>query len=272
MTGLFDDLIPGDALGESAQTRWARTQLPFAQATADRLGVPVEAVLAQTALETGWGQHAPGGNLFGIKGGSGPALATTEVRDGQAVSEVARFRQYADPAASYADHADLLARRYPQAAAARTVEDYAAGLMAGGYATDPDYAGKIIRIANSPDLRAALGTRTPAAGGLFADLIPTPAATSAAVAPPPAGATSAPLPLDAPAAPAAPPESDPDPGMFADLIPRPLVRCPRRLGCPSGHEHPRHEMAVAEGAIGRIEEWFGRRQRDPRRRADVVVR
>jgi len=60
----------------------------------------------------------------------------------------------------------------------------------------------------------------PAAGGLFDDLIPTPAATSAAAAPP-AGATSAPPSLDAPAAQAAPPESVPDGGLFADLIPQP---------------------------------------------------
>jgi flagellar protein FlgJ len=80
--------------------------LPMAQSAADKLGVAPEVLLAQAALETGWGkkvsQHADGQsshNLFNIKAdhrwqGEAVGVSTLEYRDGVAVREQARFRAY----------------------------------------------------------------------------------------------------------------------------------------------------------------------------------
>ena len=134
---------------------------PWAQQAAQRLGVSLRAVMAHAALESGWGQRpvrdALGQdslNLFGIKaqggwtGASTPAL-TTEYEAGQAVRQTQSFRQYADLDATFGDYVRLLAHSPRYQAALRTGDDvqaFASGLAAGGYATDPDYAQKLVRI------------------------------------------------------------------------------------------------------------------------------
>ncbi|WP_233196348.1 flagellar assembly peptidoglycan hydrolase FlgJ [Chromobacterium sinusclupearum] len=131
---------------------------PYAQAAAARLGVTPDIVLAQAALESGWGRKpltlANGGNshnLFGIKadsrwrGGVAAAL-TTEFADGQKQSRVESFRAYPDYQAAFDDYARLLASN-PRYRAALGVggdaQAFARGLASGGYASDPGYAGKL---------------------------------------------------------------------------------------------------------------------------------
>ncbi|MDY0005772.1 MAG: flagellar assembly peptidoglycan hydrolase FlgJ [Spongiibacteraceae bacterium] len=143
---------------------------PIAEQTGARLGLEPEVLLAQAALETGWGAkmlvHRDGRssfNLFNIKANEhwqGPAVATRtlEYRDGLAVREAARFRAYASPEESFADYAELLATspRYSQALnQAGDAEQFVRGLADAGYATDPAYADKVLGILNTGRVQAA---------------------------------------------------------------------------------------------------------------------
>jgi flagellar protein FlgJ len=135
--------------------------LPHARRAAARLGVAPEVLIAQSALETGWGRHVmrdaagrSSHNLFGIKAsggwsGASVRVSTLEYRDGVARREQAAFREYPDEAASFADYVRLVGGhpRYRQAVAnADSPEGYLRGLQEAGYATDPAYAEKILAI------------------------------------------------------------------------------------------------------------------------------
>lgn len=130
-----------------------------AESVAKRIGVSAKLVLAQAALETGWGAHPSGGaggtghNLFGIKAGadwSGPSATETTAEDvnGDAISTTAAFRAYASDAQSFNDYAHLIGTdpRYAAVRAAATPEQAAWALQYAGYATDPAYASKLIGI------------------------------------------------------------------------------------------------------------------------------
>jgi flagellar protein FlgJ len=103
-------------------------------------------------------------NLFGIKagnswGGSRVNVPTVEYEGGIAVRKQAQFRSYKSTTDSLADYADLIGKdpRYAQARGrGDDVMGYAKALIEGGYATDPDYAGKVSAIANSSMMRDAL--------------------------------------------------------------------------------------------------------------------
>ena len=143
--------------------------LPHAKKAAERLGVSPLAVLSQAALETGWGQKLPvserqqSNNLFGIKaggswGGDKVEQATLEFRDGTAQRERAAFRAYPSLEASFFDYAAFLGKSRYQSVS-NTGDDvggFADALQAAGYATDPNYARKIRRIAGSETMRDAL--------------------------------------------------------------------------------------------------------------------
>lgn len=135
--------------------------MPHAQAAAREIGVDPHALLAQAALETGWGRSVPCGpngecsyNLFGIKAGrswSGASVGvpTLEFEDGVAVRKVERFRAYASVADSFRDYAGLIRNnpRYADAVGAgEDVAAFAAALQRGGYATDPQYASKLVAL------------------------------------------------------------------------------------------------------------------------------
>jgi flagellar protein FlgJ len=133
--------------------------------------LPPLGVLAQAALETGWGSRVPGSarrssnNLFGIKSGADwqgeRVLADTlEVRDGVARRERASFRAYPDIAASVRDLVAVLggSPRYAEVArSAQTPAGYARALAAAGYATDPQYARKLQSVLAHPAIRAVSG-------------------------------------------------------------------------------------------------------------------
>jgi flagellar protein FlgJ len=140
--------------------------LPAATKAAQALGVSPRSILAQAALETGWGrsmpldaQGRPSLNLFGIKAtpswrGATAASETTEFFGGQATRQVERFRAYDSFEASFADHARLLSSSSRYAGALNSGDDthtYAKALQTGGYATDPHYARKLVAVAESVD-------------------------------------------------------------------------------------------------------------------------
>jgi peptidoglycan hydrolase FlgJ len=135
---------------------------PWAQDASRALGVAPEVLLAQAALESGWGQRPVRGadgqdshNLFGIKAsrawqGDTVQTMTTEFEGGQRVSRVDAFRAYAGEDESFRDLSTLLRSAPRYRAALNTGADaraYGEALMRGGYATDPAYADKLARIA-----------------------------------------------------------------------------------------------------------------------------
>ncbi|MBK1694279.1 flagellar assembly peptidoglycan hydrolase FlgJ [Chromatium weissei] len=133
---------------------------PYAQQAAQTLGMDTDVLLAQSALETGWGKHIPRRadgsstfNLFGIKAdrsweGDKVAVGTLEYRNGVAQREQAKFRAYENPAHAFVDYVAFLRRnpRYGNALASTNGEDFIRGLQKAGYATDPRYAAKVLGI------------------------------------------------------------------------------------------------------------------------------
>ncbi len=133
---------------------------PLAERAAAKIGVDPGILLAQAALETGWGKkvirHPDGSsshNLFNIKAGrhwegSRVRIDTLEHIDGIAVRKRADFRAYEDYQQSFEDYVELLRKpRYaPTLRHARDPEKYIRALQDSGYATDPDYADKILTI------------------------------------------------------------------------------------------------------------------------------
>lgn len=135
--------------------------MPEAKRAARTLGVEPGLLIAQAALETGWGQkiiqRADGSssfNLFGIKAGANwqgdsVRVSTLEYRDGLVQREQASFRAYNSYRESFADYVDFISGNARYGAALEhdgDAEQYARALQDAGYATDPRYAEKIIDI------------------------------------------------------------------------------------------------------------------------------
>lgn len=142
---------------------------PYAEKAAADLNVSVDVLLAQAALETGWGKfliHDTKGNntfnIFNIKAtgwqGKSVTVNTLENKQGVAQQERSAFRQYEGYAQSFADYVALIKNnpRYKEAlAAGDDSASYADALQKAGYATDPEYAQKIKRLINSESIRSA---------------------------------------------------------------------------------------------------------------------
>jgi len=153
----------GSALPPQQQAFLSRIA-PWAQQAAQRLGVSVRSVMAHAALESGWGQRpvrsADGTdslNLFGIKAGSAwrgarATALTTEFEEGQPVQQAQDFRQYTGLDETFGDYVRLLEHSPRYRAALHTGDDvqaFAQALADGGYATDPQYAQKLLRVSQS---------------------------------------------------------------------------------------------------------------------------
>ena len=162
----------------SSADEFVNTMLPMAKEAADRIGVDPRYLVAQAALETGWGKsvmRAQDGssshNLFGIKAssnwqGDSARAITSEFRNGAMVKETAEFRSYASYKDSFHDLVTLLQsnNRYQEVLkSADNPEQFVRELQKAGYATDPNYASKISQIAkqmNSFENYAAAGVST----------------------------------------------------------------------------------------------------------------
>ena len=162
----------------SSADEFVNTMLPMAKEAAARIGVDPRYLVAQAALETGWGKsvmRAQDGssshNLFGIKAGSNwtgdsARAITSEFRNGEMVKETAEFRSYDSYKDSFHDLVTLLQtnNRYQDVVkSADNPEQFVRELQKAGYATDPNYATKISQIAkqmNSFENYAAAGVST----------------------------------------------------------------------------------------------------------------
>lgn len=171
-----DDSLPaaGDVpmLPASDAIKPSSSKRPHIKAFHDRLsadaaeasgatGIPAKFMIAQAALESGWGKReivaadgTPSHNLFGIKAGgswTGKVVErpTTEYVNGVPQTRMAKFRAYDSYADGFRDYANLLRNnpRYQHVIAnAQDVAGFAKGLQRAGYATDPHYAAKLTRI------------------------------------------------------------------------------------------------------------------------------
>ncbi|MGK9038713.1 glycoside hydrolase family 73 protein [Bacillus subtilis] len=135
-----------------------------AQAIQKETGIPASIILGQIMLESGGSN--PGGlsglayyskNLFGIKGrgtAGSATMGTTEVYNGKTYHVKDGFAKYNSYQDSIRAHAELLSKpRYASKLKnAKSVEDYAKGIKAGGYATDPNYVNKLLGIISSNNL------------------------------------------------------------------------------------------------------------------------
>ncbi|HEX7326799.1 MAG TPA: glucosaminidase domain-containing protein [Rhodanobacteraceae bacterium] len=158
---------PGDAATGTSDAsfdspeQWVKHVWGHIVAAAQSLGVPAKGLLAQSALETDWGRHAAGHNLFGVKaaaGAPGFLADTVEYLDGAMHHVEATFARYGSSAASIAHFVQLVRSAYPQAVGQGSVAGFARALQSGGYATDPNYAQKIEAIATSGRMRALLSS------------------------------------------------------------------------------------------------------------------
>lgn len=153
----------------------------FAKQTQDKTGISAIAILAQAALESGWGKACPGNMFFGVKDADGlngneQLLTTTEysrradlkfpviisitpiVRNGEKwfryrVKDY--FRKYNTPEECFTDHAQFFFRykRYAKALLVKS-NPYAfiEEIAKAGYATDPGYADKLKKIARTIEI------------------------------------------------------------------------------------------------------------------------
>jgi flagellar rod assembly protein/muramidase FlgJ len=130
---------------------------PAAKAVAEELGIDPRIVIAQAALERGWGTSVKGNNLFGIKSHGkkdGLMVQTHEVVDGNRIKVRDIFRQYNSYDDSIADYGSFLQqnKRYEPMLQAATLQEQVEALGKSGYATDPEYADKVMAIAKSKRL------------------------------------------------------------------------------------------------------------------------
>jgi flagellar protein FlgJ len=152
---------------------FVRSLWPHAEQAGRELGVDPRVIVAQAALETGWGSRqmrTDDGrstfNLFGIKAdarwtGARVGVTTLEYDGGVPAPTRAQFRAYGSLGEGVADYVRFLKANGRYAAALADGSrggDFAAGLQAAGYATDPAYADKIRGILASPGFDAAITT------------------------------------------------------------------------------------------------------------------
>lgn len=162
--------------------------MPYAQDAEQQTGIPALFALSQSALESGWGKHAPGNMLFGMKRGSGKSfggwqgdtqLITTREYSSKADRKYPyvfpgypiftggkwkykikdHFRAYPTPLHSFLDWSGLLSKSPRYAKAMNRTENpyrFAEEVAKAGYATSPTYAAKVKRLMN--EIAGSLGS------------------------------------------------------------------------------------------------------------------
>lgn len=158
----------GDDLGNTPES-FIQNLWPAAKKAAEKMAIAPDALIAQAALETGWGKHVMhdrfgenSHNLFGIKAdqrwqGDKVGVNTQEYRDGVALTIKADFRHYDSYEKSFDDYVDFVSGnpRYQKAMdASGNSARYFEELQKAGYATDPNYAKKIQSILQSPQMQS----------------------------------------------------------------------------------------------------------------------
>ena len=152
------------AYNDNFQQGFVQRMTPYAQQASKETGVSAPLMMGQAALESGWGRHeiktADGSNsynLFGIKADSSwkgkvAEVTTTEYINGKPTKQVAKFRAYGSYTEAFSDYAKFLSNnpRYaPVLQGEQNAPAAAQALQRAGYATDPNYAEKLVKVMNS---------------------------------------------------------------------------------------------------------------------------
>lgn len=149
---------------QNAKKLFIKEIAPEAQAMQKQYHVMASITMAQAILESDWGTSelsAKYHNLFGIKGtgANSKLLSTKEYVNGQWVVIKGRFKVYSSWNDSIADHTKLMLngtdtnqQNYQNVINATTYQQAAVALQDAGYATDPDYASKLINVIKSYNL------------------------------------------------------------------------------------------------------------------------
>ncbi len=136
-----------------------------AQQVAQQRGLYASLMIAQAALESGWGGSylsTSAYNLFGVKwSGSGAyiELPTQEFYNGSYHTIYDKFQRYSSYAESLNGYANVITTRFPKSTRANSA-NYAIAAqnlrygVYGTYATAPDYADKLIRVIQAYNLIA----------------------------------------------------------------------------------------------------------------------
>lgn len=154
-------------------TEFVQRVWPQAKRAAQALGVSPEVIVAQAALESGWGKNlirnadgAPTFNFFGIKADSNwqgakvtvPTLENDPSRG--LVRQNASFRSYGSIDSAFDDYVKFLQTnpRYQAALSnGQAQSDFGTALQQAGYATDPQYGAKINDVLASGRIQEAVG-------------------------------------------------------------------------------------------------------------------
>ena len=162
----------GDVSRKEAFTspeNFVTTLLPEVKNAAREMGINPRHIVAQAALETGWGSRLMFGangknshNLFGIKAksdwsGDTVSIESIEVVDGVAVKERSQFKAYDNYEDAINDYTQMLTSQSRYAKVRGSGDDvnaFGQALVAGGYATDPEYANKLARVLDNSALDA----------------------------------------------------------------------------------------------------------------------
>lgn len=149
------------AYNENFQQDFVQRLLPHAEKVSRETGLPAHQMLGQAALESGWGRRAirmadgtDSHNLFGIKAGANwkgkvAEVKTTEYHNGVASKPTEKFRAYDSYADAFRDYANLLSgnERYADVLSqGGDARGFAQALQDSGYATDPRYAEKLVKV------------------------------------------------------------------------------------------------------------------------------
>lgn len=152
--------------------QFVTTYLHYAKLTQEKTGIDARFILAQAALETGWGGSAPGNMFFGVKANPNTTpenkrqlvatkeilsrpdakfpvmISITPMSNGKYLYVVKDwFRKYETPEESFTDHAQFFFQNKRYAKALEVKDDpykFADEVARAGYATAPDYA-KVLR-------------------------------------------------------------------------------------------------------------------------------
>lgn len=156
----------------NSQEEFVKTLWTSAKSAAKTIGVDPKLLLAQAALETNWGKKIiPQGkesssfNLFNIKADASwkkqtVAMDTLEQQEGVLSKQRATFRSYDSFMDSFKDYVHFLKQngRYSDALSkAANPHQFAQALQTAGYATDTNYADKIMKIFSSQTFKGLVG-------------------------------------------------------------------------------------------------------------------
>jgi flagellar protein FlgJ len=159
-TGMPSSGTPGKGMQDMILEFRNRME-PYAEKISAKTGVPAIFMMAQAALESGWGRSeikysngTSSHNLFGIKAtenweGRSVDAMTSEYIDGEKVMRVEKFRAYNSYVESFKDFTDLLRSNPRYAKVLRNLNDpvsYAQAMGRSGYATDPLYGKKLLSV------------------------------------------------------------------------------------------------------------------------------